>query len=425
MTNEHILLNNPSNTLVTSSHTKITSINQLLEAENINADDFDNILAFKEYRRKRYYQLLSETLLRLNDKFETYQFASALTSFSTQNPTKLTNPYWQTIVHNDLNSYDIEQALGLDISHSFYNTDNPVRAPLWGMQRMGQSSTLLPDGREILIGGEYEDGYDPQFCIYNDVIVKHPNGHCDIYGYPKHIFPPTDFHTATLVDDTIWIIGSMGYGDERQYSQTQVCQLNTTTYEITKLATVNSMGWVNDHKAEYQDGQIIISGGRLLVENPDLPMHENYDEWALNLSTLIWTNITNKQWQRFYLGRKDDDYLSVDRIRGLDFYKQHMPDSYEKEIIELTKDLGIRPNEALAQQLYQPALKHSDDDTDLPYNQVAIIVDEVRVRYVDDMTCIQVYIEGELPKEKVAIIKENLRHKLEKLENAPCEIVDF
>lgn len=35
---------------------------------------------------------------------------------------------------------------------------------------------------------------------------------------------------------------------------------------------------------------------------------------------------------------------------------------------------------------------------------------------------IQVYIEGILPPHKVELIQENLRHKLSKLENHPCEI---
>ena len=33
--------------------------------------------------------------------------------------------------------------------------------------RLGGTRTELSDGRVIWIGGEHEDGYDPDFCIYN------------------------------------------------------------------------------------------------------------------------------------------------------------------------------------------------------------------------------------------------------------------
>jgi hypothetical protein len=35
------------------------------------------------------------------------------------------------------------------------------------VQRFGQSLTLLPDCRAVQIGGEHEDWYDADFCIYN------------------------------------------------------------------------------------------------------------------------------------------------------------------------------------------------------------------------------------------------------------------
>jgi len=31
-----------------------------------------------------------------------------------------------------------------------------------------------------------------------------------IYGYPKGVFPPTDFHTVTLVGHKIIVIGCLG-----------------------------------------------------------------------------------------------------------------------------------------------------------------------------------------------------------------------
>ncbi|MEZ4617437.1 MAG: hypothetical protein R2867_18265 [Caldilineaceae bacterium] len=43
------------------------------------------------------------------------------------------------------------------------------------------------------------------------MIVIHADLSIDIYGYPLAIFQPTDFHSATLVGNHIYIIGCLGY----------------------------------------------------------------------------------------------------------------------------------------------------------------------------------------------------------------------
>lgn len=106
----------------------------------------------------------------------------------------------------------------------------------WVPYRIGTSVTKLNDGRVIMIAGEYEDYYDPQFFIYNDVIVfDKKDNTLKVYGYPKSVFPPTDFHEAILIDNTIWIIGTLGYQDQHTSNEPiQVCSLNINTFEITK-----------------------------------------------------------------------------------------------------------------------------------------------------------------------------------------------
>jgi len=78
---------------------------------------------------------------------------------------------------------------------------------------------VLPDGREVLIAGEHEDYYDPDFFIYNDVVVRAPDGKFAIYGYSKEAFPPTDFHTATLLPGqhcADWLAGLSGRATEQE-----------------------------------------------------------------------------------------------------------------------------------------------------------------------------------------------------------------
>lgn len=86
--------------------------------------------------------------------------------------------------------------------------------PYWNLNRHGMSCTELED-RTIFIGGEHEDYYDPNFHIYNDIIVITGDQY-HIYGYPESAFPPTDFHCAIPIGDYIWIFGSMGYPRNRK-----------------------------------------------------------------------------------------------------------------------------------------------------------------------------------------------------------------
>src|SRR4051794_40194615 len=64
----------------------------------------------------------------------------------------------------------------------FQITSCNAYAPIWTLQRMGMTRTALPDGRHIYIGGEHEDFYDPDFYIYNDVVIFRPTGEVEIYG---------------------------------------------------------------------------------------------------------------------------------------------------------------------------------------------------------------------------------------------------
>ncbi|CAF4078497.1 unnamed protein product, partial [Adineta steineri] len=170
--------------------------------------------------------------------------------FGKDNPTLMKKPFWTYMVCNPhLSAYDARKENNDDFS-------NDSNTSTWCFSRFGATQTYLPDGRLICIGGEHEDSYDPDFQIYNDVVViRNPRmvrAHymyslpvpsnfpletaskegeilgtskpedVTIYGYPEHVFPPTDFHTATYVknngqEDFIYIIGDESM-DERLQS---------------------------------------------------------------------------------------------------------------------------------------------------------------------------------------------------------------
>ena len=124
-------------------------------------------------------------------------------------------------------------------------------SPGWCICRFGQSETHLPDGTVIYIGGEYEDFYDPDHYIYNDVVVLRPDGSIEIYGYPTSIFPPTDFHSATLCDDEIIIIGGLGGSGKRDDNDTLVFRLQLNDFAIHRVPTQgDAPRWLYGHKAD-------------------------------------------------------------------------------------------------------------------------------------------------------------------------------
>src|SRR5260370_15017855 len=121
--------------------------------------------------------------------------------FGKSNPERMNNPVWEWLIRSTMNAWSANEQ---------FNGPSAMDAgPGWCFDLFGQSSTELADGRIVLIAGEHEDYYDTDFYIYNDVVVRHPDGGIDIFGYPRDVFPPTDFHTATLIRNRFIVIVSL------------------------------------------------------------------------------------------------------------------------------------------------------------------------------------------------------------------------
>jgi len=166
--------------------------------------------------------------------------------------------------------------------------------PIWCFQRFGESETVLDDGKTVYIGGQHEDSYDPDFCIYNDVVVRDKrDGSIRIFLYPRKVFPPTDFHSATLVDEQIFILGCLGYRDERVPGRTPVYRLDCRTYAIHRVETTgDDPGRIWKHRAllvAYPGGTraIRVSGGTTLVGLPWTTQCNAYT-YELDVDTLEW-----------------------------------------------------------------------------------------------------------------------------------------
>ncbi|MEM9236103.1 MAG: hypothetical protein AAGB14_04940, partial [Verrucomicrobiota bacterium] len=163
----------------------------------------------------------------------------------------LTNPYWVWLIRSEESSWAANEHFGGPSSFG--------GNPCWSADRFGQSSTLLPDGRQISIAGEHEDHYDPDFFIYNDIFIHHPDDRIEILGFPIETFPPTDFHSATLFEDEIIVIGNLGYPDQRQVGSTQVLRVSPSDWSIqTQVTNGKGPGWISSHEASLEGDSIII-----------------------------------------------------------------------------------------------------------------------------------------------------------------------
>lgn len=201
----------------------------------------------------------------------------------------VTTAFHLAMLESGENAYGAGEAFGLNRSFS----DTPWQH-IWNADRFGQSLTGLPDGRWVQIGGEHEDGYDPDFFIYADVIVhtppSEPGGAWDrrVFAYPEDVFPPTDSHTATLVDGRIIVIGCLGYPAQRRPGETPVYALDTGTFQMQRLdCTGTAPGWLHKHQAQrVAPGVVEVWGGERYTGANKYQAVPG--RWRLDLARLQW-----------------------------------------------------------------------------------------------------------------------------------------
>lgn len=350
------------------------------------------------------------------------------------NPELMDRPVWTWLVETGLNAYQAATSFGAPSALAV--------GPGWCFARFGCSRTKLLDGRILRIAGEHEDYYDPDFYIYNDVIVRHPDGRIEIFGYPEDVFPPTDFHSATLVGEHVWIIGSVGYPQQRRLGTTPVLRLSLDTFAIDPVATSgDSPGWIHGHSAAFspEAGGIVVRRG--IIELADGgSMLDNIDDWLLELPSLRWRRLTRRPFQQWHVRRKDAEPLMLFEMESLAFELEHPDASWA---VSSSERLGARREHfdlALFGQLFRPpvdgeveepdarSLADDDDEEDdfadnTRYDRSHLRIGETLVRYADDRIAIAVKIEGPLSEADTQAILDDLIDKLGRLQGAPCEAI--
>ena len=108
----------------------------------------------------------------------------------------------------------------------------------------------------------------------------------------RTLFPPTDFHTATLMGDVIVVIGALGYQGARGYGETPVFRLDLTTFRMERLETTgDGPGWIYKHRADPAGPhRIRVRGGSIVALRGGKEVHDlNQDEFVLDVSSGRWS----------------------------------------------------------------------------------------------------------------------------------------
>lgn len=364
--------------------------------------------------------------------------------FGTSNPERMRLAFWEWIIRGDLgpgsavepDEADDEDEDEISIGYSPVEVRTRFELPppeggdpIWTFQRMGATRTLLPDGRVVCVGGEHEDYYDPDFCIYNDVIVISPAGDIEIYGYPRELFPPTDFHTATLVGDRLWIIGNVGYFGERRLGTTQVFELDLSTYRMKPVTTSGEgPGWIANHEAEVDaDGIITIRGGEVLEEVAgDERIRPNYEDYSLDTRSGAWEQRTSRNW-RHYSIRDEEERLFVIGTAP-DFGELFEPSQDFLETQEFLPEALTDPFDSFSYVSYEEIFPRSvayELASEPDWNEARILVGGVPVCFQVKGSTIEVVIEGDMGEEAARRLIEEVLANVEASTKRKCLLESY
>lgn len=326
-------------------------------------------------------------------------------------PESQDNPTWHWLVRTQLSAYTGNER--------FKGPSSYEAGPMWCFDRFGMSQTTLSDGRVVYVGGEHEDHYDPDFYIYNDVVVIDPDGTIHIRGYSRAQFAATDFHSATPVGNALLIIGCLGYPADRIAGVTPVYRLSLDTWCIERVATDGqSPGWIHGHTAELsEDGHSVVVTGGTCWLGANRSMIENIDSWSLNVSSGRWTRLTSLDWQQWSIRRTD---RKVNRLWDL----RRALWSHDNPHLGISHDWKFEdaPNFAELTKLYRV-----DDDAPLPTEgdgcgEYNVVVDGVTVRFTEEMFSVDVLVKGRLTQDRLEALQARTLATLAKLDGVEWEI---
>jgi hypothetical protein len=228
-----------------------------------------------------------------------------------------------------------------------------------------------------------------------------------------------DFHTATLVGESIVVIGNLGYPDHRVLGSTPVFRVAMDTLSVDRVDTLGEApGWIHEHTAILSDdaSAIVVRGGAIW-RGAELSMIENIDSWSLDLGTGRWTRLTALDWQRWTMLRVDRKANRLQDVRQELWHRDHAWPGHESYW-----NFDDTPDADALARLYR-----LDEDSPIPqegsdYNTFHTVIDGLVVRFTEDRFHVQVVIEGRLAEDRVKAFQRTLLATLERLDASQWEI---
>ncbi len=336
----------------------------------------------------------------------------------TQSPHRMTNPVWSWLARQrELNAWAANR--------HFQGPSSMAVGPAWCGQRFGQSRTALADGRVVWIGGEHEDYYDPDFFIYNDVLVESPDGAVEVWGHPWENLAPTDSHSATLVGDRIVVVGGIDYAHRRQPGVTRVAILDTNDWSARTTLHRDGPGWIHGHTATLDDDGLglRVQGG--IVERGEGPRVEQHDVWRLDLARMTWACVERRTVGQWCIARVDGQRMRLGELGMLRWHRDDRTDFGRQQRDAYRASHGVEPDLDLWDARYALDCAHTrldDGDDDEAYNVTRLRVGSATVRYVEESHGVRVVIEGSVDDATREAALEGPRRVVERIEGAPCRV---
>ncbi|MDG5974192.1 ankyrin [Hydrogenophaga taeniospiralis CCUG 15921] len=287
------------------------------------------------------------------------------------------------------------------------------------------SETTLEDGRVLYIGGEHEDHYDPDFCIYNDVTVVDAAGSIAIHGYPKEDFPPTDFHSATRIGSAIYIVGRLGYAESRTLGVTPVFKLSLDSMQMEAVETLGeSPGWIYEHQASLaSDGHTLVISGGERWRGEQRATQENVDTWALDTRNGRWTRLTQHHWQHWVMWRVDRKRNRLGDTRHARWHCEHVRRDHALLGLEHVWRHSEPPDFAALDALYRLPGEMSPVIEEAEYGTFSTMIDGLKVRFKEsDGFLVEAIVEGQLRPDRLLELQRTTLVLLERIDASPYEI---
>ncbi|WP_377154149.1 ankyrin repeat domain-containing protein [Roseateles sp. UC29_93] len=192
-------------------------------------------------------------------------------------------PLWLAMVRSGLTGYQAANQFGAEACDR--------ARPVWCADRMG-SVAHAPAGRPSGPDRWRTRGWIRSRLLHLQRCLR-PSSRWSTADLrvPESLFPPTDFHTATLVGDRIIVIGSLGYPSARAHGATQVFSLNIRDWHMERLTIAGEgPGWIHKHRAALSsDRDIVVTGGQVVTKVGDEESATlNTRPFTLDLDALRW-----------------------------------------------------------------------------------------------------------------------------------------